>query len=744
MRVIAALCVVVPCLCSTNCERPADRRAAQGGLDLSGANLARAASLDGDWRFYWRSFVNPASAAETEAPVTFQQVPGFWNNAAGLSPEGFASYQLDVKLPAGKRLYGLRIVDMESAYRLFANGEEIASNGVPGTSRETETPEWKPQVGLFEASGHVRLTLHISNFHHRLGGIWQGMKLGTADSILTSQRKSLALDLAVTGSLIIIAVYHSLIFFVRRAERGFILLAVFCLIMALRTLVISERFIVTLFPGLWWDLLVRLDYLTVSLGLISAHAYLKVVFARYYDRRVFSGVLAVFGLCAAAEILLPVRWFTHLLPVHNLFLLLFSLYFLVIAFQAVRARMPGAAAMWTGWLIAISANVNDSLYIMSAIDSAYISAIGLQAFILTQSYYLARRYSDAFALSAELARRMQSLLGLTREFNRARDRETAVRRALAELSDILEQPGLQAFIPVRDSPAMRRIAADRPGEPADLAWSSKADALTAPAEQDGRLLIPLRGAGELLCVIDLPSPDPARLQYVHGVLDSLSLVLDNMRRVESATLVSIGQAAAEIVHDINHHCQVIQAHTAAKNSRDQLHVIENETRLMTNLALDILDFARENVIVSPVSVAVEKVRDVFEQDIQAVFANTNMRHSISLSSSGQIRLDLERFRRVCANLARNASAACGQSGSFRIEIETREDAVAFVFEDDGPGIDPSIQERLFEPFASGGRGTGLGLAVVKRIVSAHGGTIQVHSAPGQGCRFVVLLPANFV
>ena len=121
-----------------------------------------------------------------------------------------------------------------------------------------------------------------------------------------------------------------------------------------------------------------------------------------------------------------------------------------------------------------------------------------------------------------------------------------------------------------------------------------------------------------------------------------------------------------------------------------------------------------------------------------------MRHLIVVNSGGDIRIDLERFRRVCLNLARNAMEACHGSGWFRVEIEIGSDAVIMVFEDDGPGIDPSMQEKLFEPFASGGRGTGLGLAVVRRIVSAQGGDIRVYSTPGKGCRFVAMVPMNFV
>ena len=69
---------------------------------------------------------------------------------------------------------------------------------------------------------------------------------------------------------------------------------------------------------------------------------------------------------------------------------------------------------------------------------------------------------------------------------------------------------------------------------------------------------------------------------------------------------------------------------------------------------------------------------------------------------------------------------------------------ALVVEDTGEGIAPGVLERVFEPFFTAkplGRGTGLGLATVYGVVKQSGGDVQVHSAPEQGARFTVLLPA---
>jgi signal transduction histidine kinase len=69
--------------------------------------------------------------------------------------------------------------------------------------------------------------------------------------------------------------------------------------------------------------------------------------------------------------------------------------------------------------------------------------------------------------------------------------------------------------------------------------------------------------------------------------------------------------------------------------------------------------------------------------------------------------------------------------------------VVLEVEDNGPGFDPSLKERLFAPyFTTKDSGTGLGLAIVKRIVTDHGGKIDAFSEPGAGARFVIELPVG--
>jgi signal transduction histidine kinase len=69
--------------------------------------------------------------------------------------------------------------------------------------------------------------------------------------------------------------------------------------------------------------------------------------------------------------------------------------------------------------------------------------------------------------------------------------------------------------------------------------------------------------------------------------------------------------------------------------------------------------------------------------------------------------------------------------------------VKVAVEDTGPGIEPQVAERIFRPFWSGdGGGTGLGLAIARELSLALGGRLELHSEPGHGSRFVLVLPVE--
>jgi signal transduction histidine kinase len=104
-----------------------------------------------------------------------------------------------------------------------------------------------------------------------------------------------------------------------------------------------------------------------------------------------------------------------------------------------------------------------------------------------------------------------------------------------------------------------------------------------------------------------------------------------------------------------------------------------------------------------------------------------------------------RLTRVVQNLLQNAIRHTPGDGTVRVEARRNAHALELVVEDSGEGIDRAAAERVFEPFwrgdvARASTGSGLGLALAKRIVEALGGSINLESEPAQGSRFAVVLP----
>lgn len=107
--------------------------------------------------------------------------------------------------------------------------------------------------------------------------------------------------------------------------------------------------------------------------------------------------------------------------------------------------------------------------------------------------------------------------------------------------------------------------------------------------------------------------------------------------------------------------------------------------------------------------------------------------------------DADQMSQVFINLVANAIHAMPQGGTLRIELAQDPTRVTLTVSDTGHGIPPELLPKIFDPFFTTkefGKGTGLGLTVVKGIIEEHQGTIAVESKEGQGTAFTISLPKS--
>jgi signal transduction histidine kinase len=167
---------------------------------------------------------------------------------------------------------------------------------------------------------------------------------------------------------------------------------------------------------------------------------------------------------------------------------------------------------------------------------------------------------------------------------------------------------------------------------------------------------------------------------------------------------------------------------------------------MSRLIDDLLDVARVeagrfSIVRSRIS-ASEVVRAVIDAHAQA-YPATKLVDALS-GELPPVDADRERVHQILGNLVSNACKFTPEGGTVKVGAREQGDFVLFWVHDDGPGIAPEQQAHLFEPFwqAEGAdrRGVGLGLFIVRVLVEAHGGTVEVVSSLGQGACFQFTLP----
>jgi signal transduction histidine kinase len=231
-----------------------------------------------------------------------------------------------------------------------------------------------------------------------------------------------------------------------------------------------------------------------------------------------------------------------------------------------------------------------------------------------------------------------------------------------------------------------------------------------------------------------------------------SLLKTQRDLLESEQLATIGRMASSISHDLRHSLAAIvanseflcESHLTPVQREELYQEVRTGVNLMTDLIDSLLEFARTRESLTP---AYGTVSETIQRAVLAV--RLHPRHhnrSIDVFCGAQLSgwFDQRKLERALYNLLLNACEAAPPLGG-KVEITAAEVAgtITISVADNGTGIAESIRERLFHPFVSYGKenGTGLGLAVVQKIVQDHGGEITVERAQDRTV-FRIVLPGR--
>lgn len=357
--------------------------------------------------------------------------------------------------------------------------------------------------------------------------------------------------------------------------------------------------------------------------------------------------------------------------------------------------------------------------------------------------YVAQRVDQArkaFEQLSEFARRARQASAAITAFLGSRARSDTARR------NRRQEEVVRAFIESDSPAAFTARLRTRPGE----APAEPAVQISSLRRIRYGLLAALIGMGVFL-IVDL---------YWRLVVMPLRLrLVERETAIEhQEKLTNFEQLAATLAHEIRNPLTTINArlYTVQRKlqegspERKDAAVIGNEIDRVTQILKDFIQLTRPSppeltlVTSGPL---LRDVHDLMAPQLQRQDIGLECRSEASVEFYG----DRQQLKQVLINLVQNGAQSIGRKGHIRLRarddrlpLHGTETRVAIIeVQDDGPGVPPEVQGRLFEPFFSTRKdGTGLGLPISARIVNRHGGILNFETEPGLGTTFRIILPAG--
>jgi two-component system, NtrC family, sensor histidine kinase HydH len=221
------------------------------------------------------------------------------------------------------------------------------------------------------------------------------------------------------------------------------------------------------------------------------------------------------------------------------------------------------------------------------------------------------------------------------------------------------------------------------------------------------------------------------------------------RLLRSERFAAVGEAAAYVSHEIKNPLMVIGGLASQVERRlaedpaaqEKLRIIQNEVKRLEFFLGELRDFlrpAQPNKQKIDLNQVIQEVKVLMAEAIQEKGIRLEDRLAPSLPL---VEADPNQLKQVLLNLVKNALEATEDQGVILLSSGAKDDQVWFAVQDTGKGMSEDVQEKIFHPFyTTKDKGTGLGLAVINKIITDHHGTITVDSVAGSGSTFTVRLP----
>lgn len=410
--------IVIFTLAQSAFSKPTDFQAPeQGVLDLRNTSFTGKTvfKLNGEWEFYWEKLLSPEDFSEAaHTPDAIGTVPSYWSDYSSPDKEfsnmGYGTYRLLILFPEDlKQELCFEIPVFDCAFDIFFNDKKVGGNGKVGTSKATTVPWYEPfDVCYTPASDTLQIVINVANFHHRRGGFWKSIVMGSAGEMHNKMYRNKMYAGTSIGILLFFSLFFMVFRFFSKKETIMLFFALTALGILMRTvntgIFFSNHFVYT--PWAWQ---IRMEYTGTFIAHIFGMLYLNMMYPSSFIRKITHVNTVLFSFCLILVFTLPVHLFAYTMFLFQPTILLFLIYYLVRSFIGIIRLNWMDLLFFLGLGFFLFAMVNDIMISHShnAVTNDYLTNIAFQLFILVQAVLLIKRwvdnYNERIILNKEIA-----------------------------------------------------------------------------------------------------------------------------------------------------------------------------------------------------------------------------------------------------------------------------------------------------------------------------------------------------
>lgn len=723
-------------------------------------NQKQTATLNTTWAFYPQVFIAPDQIQEAKGGVPIV-IPSTWGGTpyqdSALADQGYGTYHLQVQLPNYQQDIGLKVPEMSTSYIIYVNGKQVAKVGEIGTSVEQSIPETKPLVIYLGQIGQkADIVIHISNFHHKKGGLWDTIHIGTYRDMVSLERKSYFYAIFLFGAILIIGLYHIGIFLLTLQQKAPLYFSLFAISTVFRIISTGEMFILDIWPSLSWEWRLSFDHISMYCSLGFGTLFMNSLFPQDFKGIPFKLIVSLSFLFTLIALVTPGIFNSYIVIYFQLIIVVSISYMMYPLILAAKRNRDGAIPYLIGALIIFIGTTNDVLYALNIIATWYIMPFCVFSFFFSQAFVLALRSAKAFTKVEKLSTKLTQV---NQELEQKVEERTAT---IVSKNNDLEKTNAALHI--------REVALEKQAEVlkhtnTDLQQAQTAMSLAIEKEKSinkelANTLHQLQEAqsqliqsekmaslGQLTAGIAHEINNPINfvsvgVECVDDLIKDLMSILLKYEQLDQAELSEMSALLA----NIESLKQDMEYHELKADITQSLKDVKTGVSRTIDIVNGLRDFARGDTgtTASPADI---------HQCLHSclLILKNNYKHRIQIelafdAESSVVICRIGQIHQVFLNLISNAIQAIEGEGSIHISTQLHTANTFLIqIQDSGTGISPDTLQKIFDPFFTTkevGKGTGLGLSITHGIVTAHDGHIEVDSEPGKGTSFSIYLPID--